>query len=60
MCVCLSVIALAATYLVYTCMSKGSRYTLISCRFLKVCIVWTSMKTFSSVNMVLFASHYDQ
>ena len=55
-CLCLSVTTLVATYLVYT--SKASRYT-VSCRFLKICIVWTSMKTFSSGDMAPFASHND-
>ena len=53
---CLSVTTLMATYLVY--MSKVSRYT-VSCRFSKICIVWTLLKTFSSGDMVfnLFASY---
>ena len=39
---------------------KQADIQLISCRFLKICIVWTSMKTFSSVDRVLFACHDDQ
>ena len=42
-CVCLSVTALAATYLV--CMSKV-RHHRVPCRLLKICIVWTSLKMF--------------
>ena len=44
----MSVTALAATYLVY--MSKVRRFT-VSCRLLKICIVWTSLKTFLSGDM---------
>ena len=50
----LSVTMLAATYLVYV--SKVRRCT-ISCR---LCIVWTSLKTFYLGDMVLFACHGDQ
>ena len=56
-CVCMSVTALAATYLVY--MSKVRRYT-VFCRFLKTCIVCTSLKMFLSGDMTLFACHDDQ
>ena len=42
-CVCVSVTALVATYLVY--MSKVRQHT-VSCRLLKICIVWTSLKMF--------------
>ena len=31
-----------------------------SCRLLKICIVWTSLKTFHSGDMALFACHNDQ
>ena len=55
--VCLSVTALAATYLVY--MSKVRWYT-VSCRLLKICIVWTSLKTFYSGDMASFACHDDR
>ena len=44
-CVCLSVTALAATYLV--CMSKLRHYR-VPCRFLKVFIAWISLKIFCS------------
>ena len=44
-CVSVSVTALAATYLV--CMSK-LRHHRVPCRFLKVCIVWISLKIFCS------------
>ena len=44
-CVCLSVTALAATYLV--CMSK-LRHHRVPCRLLKLCIVWISLKIFCS------------
>ena len=43
--VCLSVTALAATYLV--CMSK-LRHHRVPCRLLKLCIVWISLKIFCS------------
>ena len=42
---CLSVTALSATYLV--CMSK-LRHRRVSCRLLKLCIVWISLKIFCS------------
>ena len=48
-CVCMSVTALAATYLV--CMSKV-RHHGVPCRLLKNCIVWISLKMFSSGGMV--------
>ena len=54
---CVSVTALAATYLAY--MSKVRRYT-VSCRLLKICIVWTSLKTFRSGDMALLACHDDR
>ena len=57
MCICLSVTALAATYLVY--MSKVRRYR-VSSRLLQICIVWTSLKMFRSVDMALFACHNDR
>ena len=57
LCVYLSVIALAATYLVY--LSKVRWHT-ISCMLLKICIVWISLKTFCSGDMVLFACHDDR
>ena len=44
MCVCVSVTVLVATYLVYV--SKVRRHT-VSCRLLKICIVWTSLKRFT-------------
>ena len=47
--VCVSVTALAATYLV--CMSKV-RHHVVPCRLLKICIIWTSLKMFSSGGMV--------
>ena len=53
----MSLTVLAATYLVY--MSKVWRYT-VSCRLLKICIVWTSLKTFCSGDIMLFACHDDQ
>ena len=54
---CLSVTALAATYLVD--MSKVRHYT-VSCRLLKICILWTSLKMFHSGDMAPFACHDDQ
>ena len=57
LCVYLSVTTLAATYLVY--MSKVRRHS-VSCRLLKICIVWTSLKTFCSGDMALFACHDDR
>ena len=53
----MSVTALAATYLVY--LSKVRRYT-ISCRLLKIYIVWNSLKTFRSGDMASFACHDDR
>ena len=55
-CVCLHVL-LVATYLVY--MSKVRSHT-VSCRLLKVHTVWTSLKTFHSGDMALFACHNDR
>ena len=55
--VCVSVTVLVATHLVY--MSKVRRYT-VSCRLLKVCIVWTSLKMFHLGDMASFACHNDQ
>ena len=55
--VCLSVTTLVATYLVY--MSKVRRH-IVSCRFLKICIVWTSLKMFCSEDMASFACHNDR
>ena len=52
--VCVSVTALAAIYLVYT--SKMWRHT-VSCRLLKICIMWTSLKTFCLRDMASFACH---
>ena len=52
----MSVTALTATYLVY--MSKARQHT-VSCRLLKICIVWASLKTFCSRDMTLFACHDD-
>ena len=54
---CVSVTALVATYLVY--MSKV-RWHAVSCRLLKIYIVWTMLKMFRSGDMVLFACHDDQ
>ena len=51
---CVSVTVLAATYLVY--MPIVRRYT-VSCRLLKVHIVWTLLKTFYLGNMASFACH---
>ena len=53
----MSVTVLVATYLVY--MSKVRQHT-ASCRLLKIHIVWTSLKTFPSGDMALFACHDDQ
>ena len=47
----MSVTTLAATYLVY--MSKVSQHT-VSCRLLKISIMWTSLKTFHSGDMASF------
>ena len=55
--VCVSVTVLVATYPVY--MSKVRRHT-VSCRLLKIHIVWTSLKTFPSGDMALFAYHNDR
>ena len=56
----MSVIMLAATYLVYTCMFKVRWHT-VSCRHLKICIVWTLLKSFrlGDTCMVSFACHDD-
>ena len=54
--VCLSVIALPATYMVYV--SKVRRHT-VSCRLLKICIMWTLLKTFHSGDMAIFSCHDD-
>ena len=54
--VCLSITTLAAVYLVY--MSKVRQHT-VFCRPLKICIAWTSLKTFHSGDMVSFACHND-
>ena len=51
---CVSITALVATYLVYV--SKVRQYT-VSCR---ICIVWTSLKTFHLEDMALFTCHNDQ
>ena len=40
-------------------MSKVRRHT-VSCRILKICIVWTSLKMFRSGDMALFACHNDR
>ena len=56
-CVHVSVTTLAATYLVY--MFKV-RWHIVSCRLLKICVVWNSLKTFCSGDMVLFACPNDQ
>ena len=56
-CVCLFATTLVATYLVY--MSKVWRYT-VSCRLLKMCIVWTSLKTLCSGGVALFGCHDDR
>ena len=53
----LSVTALAGIYLVYK--SKVRRHS-VSCRHLKICIVWTLLKTFHSGDMVTFACNDDQ
>ena len=50
--VCVSVTALAAIYLVY--MSKVM-WHIVSCRLLKICIVWISLKKFPSGDMASFA-----
>ena len=57
LCVCVSVTTLVATYLVY--MSKVRWYT-VSCRVLRICIVWTSLKTFCLGDMALIACHDDR
>ena len=54
--VCVSVTAIAATCLVY--MSK-LRFHTVYCRLLKICIVWTSLKKFRSVDMALFGYRDD-
>ena len=46
----MSVITLAATYMYLVYMPKVRRHT-VSCRLLKICIVWTSLKTFRSGDM---------
>ena len=55
--VCVSVTTLTAIYLVYV--SKVRQYT-VSCRLLNIRIVWTSLKTFHSGDMVLFVCHNDR
>ena len=52
----MSVTTLTAIYLVY--MSKVTRHT-VSCRLSKICIVWTSLKTFPS-GKALLASQDDR
>ena len=54
--VCVSVTVLAAMYLVY--ISKVRRHE-VSYRLLKICVVWTLLKTFRSTHMVLFVCHND-
>ena len=56
-CVCVCIILLAVTYLDY--ISKVRRHT-VSCGLLKICIVWTLLKTFHSGDMALFACHNDR
>ena len=53
-CVRRSVTTLMAAYPVY--MSKVRRHT-VSCWLLKICIVWTLLKTFRLGDMALFASY---
>ena len=53
---CVSVAVLAAIYLVYKYMSKVSWHT-VSCRLLKISLVWTSLKMFHSGDAALFACH---
>ena len=53
----MSVTVLAATYLVY---ESKTRWHTVSCRLLKVCIVWTSLKSFCLGDMASFACHDDQ
>ena len=53
---CVSVTMLVATYLVYV---PKVRWHIVSCRLLKICIVWTLLKTFHSGDTVLFAYHDD-
>ena len=36
------------------------RRHIVSCRLLKICIVWTLLKIFPSGDMALFACHNDQ
>ena len=36
------------------------RQHIVSCRLLKACIVWTSLKTFPSGDMMIFACRDDQ
>ena len=49
--VCVSITALAATYLVI--MSNVSQYR-VSCRFLKISIVWTLLEMFCLGDMASF------
>ena len=55
LCVCLSVTALTATYLV--CKAKV-RYHMVLYGVLQICNVWLSLKTLLSKVMALFAYHY--
>ena len=57
--VCVSVsltTALAATYLIYKSKVRGHS---VSCRLLKMCIVWTLLKTFGLRDMAAFACNND-
>ena len=58
MCVCVCVCYRDSSYIpVY--MSKVRWYT-VSSRLLKICIVWTPLKTFRLGDMTLFACHDDR
>ena len=56
--VCLCVWYRASGYIPGLCVLN--EVAAVSRRILKICIVWTSLKTFHSGDMVLFACHYDR
>ena len=59
LCICVCVTTLAATYLVLNYMSELRLHT-VSCRFLKICIVWTLLKMFCLGDVASFTCHDDR
>ena len=49
----------ASGYIPGLCISKVRQHT-VSCKLLKICIVWTSLKTFRLGDMASFAHHNDR